>query len=121
LTADALVRAGVVEVARQVMKPVGEPVPSRLVEFCRFKFTAAVRSELCQRPAQIGAELLVVPPHQIDTDDGEIWIEHMLVREIVEGRDQKALGEIAGCAQDDERTRRRRRHICKWSAASRHL
>jgi hypothetical protein len=113
LTADALVRAGVVEVARQVMKPACKPVPSRLVEFCRSKFTAAVRGELCQRLAQVGAELLLVPLHQIDTDNGEIWIEHMLVREIVEGRDQKALGQIAGCAEDDERTRRRGRHICR--------
>jgi hypothetical protein len=52
-----------------------------------------------------------------------VWLTYvrLLVREMVERWDEEALGKVAGCAEDDQRARRRRRRIDEQRAVSRQL
>jgi hypothetical protein len=121
VTADAVVRGRIINVACDVMKPVGEPGPRGVVELCRSRLVTAVRGEGPERLAQIASEFLIAPLHSVDTEDLEGRVERLLVREVVERRDQEPLGEVAGCAEDHQRARRCRRRADRQRAVSRQL
>src|SRR6185295_12764145 len=65
------------------------------------------RRELLQILAQLGAERGVVHLGAADADDRELLRQEAGDREVVERRDQLALREVAGSAEDHQDARRR--------------
>ena len=101
LVLDPLIERLVVDLAGDVVQPAGE----RLGDL-----VAARRAdELLQAVAELGPELVIAHRRPRHADDRELRRQPAALRQPVDGRQQLALGEVAGGAEDDERGRTRRR------------
>jgi len=95
--AQRRVGLGVVELARHVARVVEQDLQDRRIH--------RAPAEAVDRRLALGAELLVAERAARDADDVEADRQAALVREVVERREQLALGQVPRGPEDDERRR----------------
>ena len=110
MLAEPAISVRIVEVARQVTHPVGEPLPSGLVEFVEMK-PAIVRDESFHGLGEVRAPLRSSDGGEIDADETKLVGELMVVGEVIERWHNQTLGQVAGGAENDHRTGRRHRGV----------
>ncbi len=105
---QGLIAGRVVIVGLVVMDMAGKPFPGGVVEslgFDLFQYLA--------EPAAKGFVVIFMPG---ETNDGERFRQQVLLKEMKDGRDELAAGQVTGGAEDDQGKRRRRVPCCRFGS-----
>ena len=96
----------VVEIALLVEDALRQPGPRRILDMVLAELGARRLGQLFDEGPEVAAELGVVAVDMIDAEDLEAVAEQPGVRQVVEGRNQQTLGQVAAGAEDDQGARR---------------
>ena len=96
LSLEAFVSFGISEVTGYKIDALDKPVPHLQVD--------RIGGELRHLGGQRLAEGLSSSPAAGNTDDGEVLRQNIFLREVEQGREQLALGQVSGGAEDDHGT-----------------
>src|SRR6185312_12354737 len=95
------------DVASEIGHPLGDPAPGRRVETIRLELAAALTYELVHHRGQALFPIGGRQRCRRDPDELELGREATRALQVVEGRGQQALGQVAGGAEDHHGARRR--------------
>ena len=125
--ANLLVELGLGQIALDVGHFLREPLPRRLVDPIDVELRARIPDEGFQHVVKMVAPAFRGPFGQIHADQRKFLRQHLGAREVVESRDQQALGQVATGAEDHhgagigrrDLSPRRRLHCLRGSEVSR--
>src|SRR5580700_4256542 len=106
MRAKPAIDLGIVEIAADKADAVAKPTPGFLVKRDRYAAHLAARHEAPNLLAEVVAELLVGLLTAAEPDDRKISRQEPGAGEVVDRRHDQPFGQIAGGAEDDQRTRR---------------
>src|ERR1700693_4417490 len=106
MRAKPAIDLGIVEIAADKADAVAKPTPGFLVKRDRYAAHLAARHEAANLLAEVVAEPLVGLLGAAEPDARKISRQEPGAGEVVDGRHDQPLGQIAGGAENDQRTRR---------------
>ena len=114
MQAEIVVERLLTEVALYVGHATRQALPGRFIDRVDAAFAVRVADEALQFLAQAVAPVVFTPRGDIDTDDGEVLRQQIGMREVVQGRHQQAMRQIAAGAEDHHRARTRKLRLSPW-------